>query len=141
LTITASGGNTYQWINCGTNALIAGATSSTLTVSANGSYAAIGMSADNCSDTSECVEINYVGLQDKSLSEVLVSPNPTNDLVVIAFDAAKAILIIRDAQGKLIRQSEIVSGEKVSLVNVETGVYFFELQSQEINAVLRVVKN
>jgi len=67
-------------------------------------------------------------------------PNPTNDVVTIRFEASDADLVVYDAQGKRIQTHKIVSGESISLVNVETGVYFFELTTEQGKTVKWVVK-
>jgi len=67
-------------------------------------------------------------------------PNPTNDLITIRFEAPKAELVIYDAQGKHIQSQNIQSGEVVSLGQLETGIYFFELTIGTGRTVKRVVK-
>lgn len=49
-------------------------------------------------------------------------------------------MIIYDTQGKLIQSKTIDSGEQISLKEVETGVYFFEVITEKGTAVKRVVK-
>ncbi len=140
-TITAGGIGSYQWINCSNNAEISGANSAVFAPTTNGSYAVIVDNGD-CSDTSNCVTINNVSLNEFNLFNLNIYPNPTNNLVTISFDGTEAELIIYDAQGKLIQnRSTIHSGEQVSLANVQTGVYFFELSTSEGKTVKRVVKN
>jgi uncharacterized delta-60 repeat protein len=67
-------------------------------------------------------------------------PNPTNDLVTIRFDFPKADLVMYDAQGKHIQTQTIISGDSISLSHLETGVYFFELITEQGKTVKRVVK-
>jgi hypothetical protein len=68
-------------------------------------------------------------------------PNPTNNEVTLTFDSKEAQVIIYDTQGKLIQTKIIHSGEQVSLKEVETGVYFFEVVTEKGTAVKRLVKN
>jgi uncharacterized delta-60 repeat protein len=67
-------------------------------------------------------------------------PNPTNNEVTLIFDSNEAQVVIYDTQGKLIQTKTIHSGEQVSLKEVETGVYFFEVNTEKGRAVKRVVK-
>jgi hypothetical protein len=67
-------------------------------------------------------------------------PNPTNNNVTLTFDSNEAQVHIYDTQGKLIQTKSIHSGEQVSLKEVETGVYFFEVITEKGSAVKRVVK-
>jgi 23S rRNA U2552 (ribose-2'-O)-methylase RlmE/FtsJ len=68
-------------------------------------------------------------------------PNPTNNEVTLTFDSNEAQVVIYDTQGKHIQTKSIHSGEQVSLKEVETGVYFFEVITEKGSAVKRVVKN
>ena len=82
-----------------------------------------------------------VGMEDE-LEQILVEvyPNPTNNEVTIAFESNEAQVIIYDTQGKLIQSKTIHSGEQISLKEVETGVYFFEVTTEKGRVVKRVVK-
>ena len=139
-TLTGSGGSPVQWINCVTNAAIAGATSATFSPVANGTYAII-VSNGSCTDTSNCVVVDYIGLDENTLINASISPNPATDEVQITFTGTSALLIIRDAQGKMIQTENIENGATISLVNLQTGVYFFELVTVQGKATKRVVKN
>jgi hypothetical protein len=85
--------------------------------------------------------VSSAGIEELNEWNVQLYPNPTNDLVTISFDGNSAELTVYDAQGKLIRTSNIHSGEQVSLREVETGVYFFQLTTEKGSVVKRVVKN
>jgi len=72
-------GAVYQWLDCEDNLnQIAGATSQIFAAQLNGSYAVL-ISLGDCSDTSECIDIKNVGLdQIASGNGVLIYPNPSN---------------------------------------------------------------
>ena len=139
-TLTGTGGNNFQWINCTTNTAIAGATSATYTPPVNGTYAVV-VTAGNCSDTSDCVVVNIIGLDENQTIEASIFPNPATEEVNITFTGSSATLIIRDAQGKMIQTQTIKNGCTISLATIQTGIYFFELITEQGKAVKRVVKN
>ncbi|MCC6702409.1 MAG: T9SS type A sorting domain-containing protein, partial [Fluviicola sp.] len=139
--LTAIGGSTFQWINCTTNQPINGASSATFTPTVNGTYAAIVGNGNTCDDTSNCITISTIGLSEISNISIELHPNPTNDFVRISFDSNEAQVHIYDTQGKLIQTKSIHSGEQISLKEVETGVYFFEVTTEKGRAVKRVVKD
>jgi hypothetical protein len=85
--------------------------------------------------------VSSAGISEDKIINVLLYPNPTNNLITIQFEGHNAQLTVLDTQGKLIKQSSIVSGEQISLKDVQTGVYFFELTTVNGNVVKRVVKN
>lgn len=139
-TITASTAASYQWINCSTNTPIAGATSGAYSPTANGTYAVIGYSAQQCADTSNCVLINYLDIAETQGVVWNIMPNPAGNQVMVTFNANSAKLIIRDVQGKPVSATCIHSGETVSLEELSAGVYFFELITPEGKTVKRVMK-
>ena len=139
-TITASAGASYQWINCATNTAIAGATTQTYTVTANGDYAVVVTNAGGCSDTSSCVTIDYIGLTEITDASIQVFPNPTNNDVTITMTAAEATVEVVDAQGKLLQAVTVGNGEKVTLSTYETGVYFLRIRTVNGSTLERVVK-
>ncbi len=139
--ITATGGTSFQWIDCSTNQEINGATSATFSPLVNGSYAAIVSNGNSCDDTTNCVEINTIGIKEMTNIYFELYPNPTMDIVHLLFEDSSGQLIIRDAQGKLLQSKEILSGEQVSLKSFETGVYFFELTTWKGTVIKKVVKD
>jgi hypothetical protein len=138
--MTASTGTSYQWINCATNTAIAGATSQTYTATVNGDYAVVVTNAGGCSDTSSCVNIDYIGLTENTDASIQVFPNPTNSDVTITMTATEATVEVVDAQGKLLQAVTVVSGEKVNLSSYETGVYFLRIRTVNGSTLERVVK-
>ena len=139
-TFTASAGTTYQWINCATNAPVAGATAQTFAPTANGSYSVV-VSNGTCSDTSNCVTINNVGIKENTISTISVHPNPTHDVVVVTMDAASAVVEVMDAQGKLVQTTSIKSGDPIDLGAYERGVYTLRIKTEAGTSIERIVKN
>lgn len=141
-TITASTGTSYQWIDCATNNPIAGATSQTYTATANGDYAVIVTNAGGCSDTSACVTIDYIGLDELSNAGIQIFPNPTSgDVFITMTTATEATIEVVDAKGKLLNTLKVMNGEKVSLASYEVGVYFLRIKTNSGSAIERIVKN
>lgn len=81
-TITATeNGATYQWIDCDSNKIINGATNQSYTTSINGTFAVI-ITKNGCSDTSECVNMNKVGINNlDAFSTISLYPNPASSVL------------------------------------------------------------
>jgi len=142
ISLQASGTGTYQWINCSNGQPIAGATSATFTATSNGSYAVI-VTNGSCSDTSGCVVISQVGLDENSSSfGVTLTPNPTQNDVKITFTGTNdASIVIYDAQGKAVMTADHVqSGEMLSTQAFERGVYMVHILTTSGNHTERLVK-
>lgn len=140
-TITASAGTSYQWVHCATGLPIAGATSQTYTATVNGNYAVVVTNASGCSDTSNCITIDNIGVEELADASIRVFPNPTNGDVFVTMSAENAAIEVLDAQGKLLQAITVANGEKVQLSAYETGVYFLRIRTENGQAIERIVKN
>jgi surface protein len=78
---TNTSGATYQWISCNPYQIISGATNQNYTATANGDYAVI-VTENGCTDTSACVTVMGIGLNENNNDEVIsIYPNPTKDKI------------------------------------------------------------
>lgn len=138
-------GATYQWVDCNNNfSPISGATGQTFTASNNGNYAVI-ITLNGCSDTSECVNLNEVGLIESTFgSQLEVFPNPTNGELTISFGEMQTSIeaTILDASGRIIEKIKAVDTKQVDvLLNGESGVYFLEVTNETgSNARVKLIK-
>lgn len=136
-------GGTYQWINCANSAPISGETNQSFTATTPGLYAVI-VSFNGCSDTSVCTLLADAGLSEKSLSNILISPNPNTGSFVLTGDLpTNGTILVYDVQGKLIKVDEILNNAShaMQMENVNKGVYFVQIQSERGTQMIRFVKN
>lgn len=128
-TITSNqNGATYQWLNCSTGLPIAGAGNQSFTASANGSYAVI-VTNGSCSDTSNCVAINGIGILENSIGIVLdIYPNPTNGMIQVKSSSDIKTVSITDAQGRTILHETVnQSLFQSDLSKQPNGIYFIRI--------------
>jgi hypothetical protein len=126
-TLTATGGDSYQWFNCATGAIIPGATNATFTPQETGLYGVIAYLGD-CSDSTEvCFEVSSVGLNEVSINRIQIYPNPTSGQFTIA-NANGSALMIYDVSGKLV-YNQLLNDEvsTINLSNFDAGVYVISL--------------
>ena len=139
--------NTIQevtdWSDCSTSQTIPGQQGqSTFTPTENGSYAAIMENTmTQCTDTSNCFTVGFVGIDEQSILDFQITPNPANDQVNVLFTGESARLTILDAQGKQVFSQIITSGTQIPLMTLESGVYLFRLETDHSTATQRVVKH
>jgi hypothetical protein len=144
-TLVASTGASYQWIDCATNTPITGATSATYTAQINGSYAVIVTNSSNCSATSSCVIVDYIGLEENTVS-FNVYPNPTTGAINIAIDQTTANydVTVEDMNGRAVANfGSLINGNGVyslDLSTVVTGVYFIKLKNELEEKTVRIIK-
>jgi len=131
-------GASYQWVNCNNNyAVIPGATAQSFTATANGNYAVI-ITLNNCSDTSQCVNVTGVAINEwKSIiSEISVYPNPNNGSFTI-FSPYRKNLYLTDVMGRKIKNIDFSNSDRVLINDLENGMYF--LKSEEYGLCIKVV--
>ena len=134
----------YQWIECPNNINIIGAINQTFTASENGIYAVV-ITKNNCSDTSDCVNITGVGIN-KILSEnkIQLYPNPaTNNIIVELNDLKDVNVTIVSVTGKEVFNSKNINQKKlkISTANFPKGIYFVKIESHNLQKVIKLIKN
>jgi hypothetical protein len=136
-------GSTYQWLNCPAMTVIAGATDQAYTALADGDYAVI-VSNNGCADTSDCLTVNSIGINENEFgSELAVYPNPTNGQFSIDmgsnYESVKVTMV--NLIGKVIMSNTY---NKSQILNIDleepAGVYLLMIESENKNAVVRLVK-
>jgi PKD repeat protein len=116
----------YQWLLCPSLTIIPGATSMEYTPPINGEYAVIVTLANGCSDTSDCILINDLGLEEQSDFATLF-PNPGNGSFGISSIGAKiSEIAIYDLTGR--KQDLIVQENQYSLVTNVNGLFFVHME-------------
>lgn len=133
----------FQWMDCTSGQPISGETGRTFAPSSPGSYAVI-ITEGNCTDTSECIDMNFVGLVNHDLQVFSYWPNPVRNTLTITYpDQFKnSSLTIHSMTGKVVfRANTGGNGNQDSFIlNIPSGLYIMELANQEgIKAFERLV--
>ena len=113
----------------------------TFTASSNGTYAVVVTYFGDCTDTSNCVIIDYLGADELSETEFEIYPNPTWDKVTVSMSMASANFVLFDENGKILQSHYIENGDIIDLSAYQTGVYFLRITTDNYNELKRVVKN
>jgi len=146
LSITANDANaTYQWLDCdNNNAVIPGATSQTYIATANGNYA-VEVTSNGCTDTSDCVSIDIVGINDlNEINVIQLFPNPTKSTATLVFEKqiTSGTVEVSDASGRLINTVTLHDKNEVSMeISGDAGIYFIRINDESNNSTtLRLIK-
>ncbi|HKR05931.1 MAG TPA: LamG-like jellyroll fold domain-containing protein [Bacteroidia bacterium] len=146
VTLTSNqAGATYQWLDCHIGlAIIPGATSQTYNPIFDGSYA-VAVTVNNCTDTSACYLVTGVGIsEDVNSAYLSVFPNPADKRLSIDLGKTQknVSILITDAKGREILNT-VYPEMKSSNFNTSVwrqGIYILKITSENMNAVVKVVK-
>ena len=141
-TLTSNENNAgYQWVDCNKNyQAISGETGRTFTPSANGTYAVI-VTSGACTDTSNCMEMNTIGLNKISRPNVVsIYPNPGSGIFELNI-SHDANVFIYNQLGELILETQYGAGKhKLNIAGHANGIYFMKVRTAENMDVIKLVK-
>jgi len=140
ITVVETGLN-YQWIDCADSSAIAGETGESFTAIVAGDYAVI-ITDGNCVDTSACVFVDVLSLEENEFKGVSVYPNPITDVLNISNENGKLVSMeMIDAKGSLIVAARIeTSSFIVNTGELVSGVYVLVLRTANDVKTFKVVK-
>ena len=129
--ITANqAGASYRWLDCdNANAVISGETAQTFTASVNGSYA-VEVTLNGCTDTSACVLISSVGINDIKTNNMSISPNPVKDYLFVNGIEQIVKATIYTINGSLV-QNINTQDNKINVSNLSQGMYILVVQTDK----------
>jgi len=133
LTAVASGA-TYQWVNCTDYSFISGATSKSYTATVNGNYAVI-VSQSGCKDTSNCMTVSGVGIDDLfNKAGLRIYPNPNQGIFNIVFDipiVSTSIEIYNSIGALVFSRTNLEKQNEFDLAGFAEGLYFIKLVKED----------
>jgi uncharacterized repeat protein (TIGR01451 family) len=147
---TTGSGSSYQWIDCGNNTAINGATNSTFQPTQSGSYA-VAVTYGNCIDTSACYTFSTVGLPSSITADVIFQTRYLSSSENILLHAEKlrgtnGQLRLMDLSGRIIYQQpthEITAGKlnlEIPVKGLNAGIYIVNLITEKDNISGKVIK-
>ncbi|MAC94392.1 MAG: hypothetical protein CMC96_02705 [Flavobacteriales bacterium] len=139
-----SAADSYQWYDCNTDTIITDSTRQSFAPQDSGYYAVI-ITKGYCSDTTDCVRIFPVGLNENRFQQtVRFYPNPTNGFVNIELPQKQQSIQVkvRNIHGQLVQEKKFVNQSNLQLqLKGKPGIYFIELVNEQgERANVKVVK-
>ncbi len=122
----------YRWINCATNTLVSGATSRSFTATANGSYAVIITTPNGCTDTSVCLTVSGVSVEENDWAAgIRIYPNPGNTLFIdLPENSATAQICVTDLSGRMyLNETLSVGNNELNTSELARGIYLLSIES------------
>ena len=130
-------GASYSWINCTSMDALPGETGQSFIATSNGDYAVV-ITTGNCSDTSDCITLNSVGIENiENESLINVFPNPSKGIFHLIAEE-NALIQVCSISGELIfSQYSTSSKNKIDLSNYSDGIYILKVAG---NGYIRNIK-
>lgn len=128
----------YQWIDCSDNQPIIGANLKSFTPTVNGNYAVI-ITENACSDTSDCIRVEFVGISMNTLQKSLVIyPNPSKGHINIKYNAdwkgGEVIVSSLNGQELFRKTLNNSAGTEQFQLNLAPGLYFIGVQKEKLSS-------
>ena len=137
-------GATYQWLDCNNNyAIISGATNQLFVASANGSYA-VEVTQNSCTDTSNCVTVSGVGIDELTNLNISVYPNPTTGNVTIELERVLPNITfqVKNVVGQTVETKTYTATNKIEFnLQGDNGIYFLIIENEHTNRVFKILKH
>lgn len=123
-------GATYRWLDCNNSyAVISGETAQTFSPTVNGNYA-VEITLNGCTDTSACVNLTTVGINNINKTNMSISPNPVRDYLFINGNEQVIKATIFTINGSLV-QTLNVENNKINVSNLSQGMYILVVQTDK----------
>ncbi len=117
----------YQWLLNG--AIIPGATGRNYTVTENGDYAVVTVTAAGCIDTSDLYKVRNVSISDLSIRDrIRIFPNPGHDNVLRIAAPMPVSAALYGIDGRLLKYSE--EGKRIDVEGVKPGIYLIRISDR-----------
>ena len=133
-------GGSYQWVNCDDSfSIIPDEIEQSYTPLADGYYAVI-INDGICVDTSECVSVRSLGIQNSLNSAISIYPNPSNNIVNIKTPNYNGNINVNiyDLTGRLVNS---VNQRIINIRPFQKGIYNLRIEYEDVKEVFRIIKN
>lgn len=132
----------YQWVDCNANyTAIPGATSQSFSPTVDGTYALIVNNSVCAEDTSACISIIGIGIDEMESISLHVSPNPFTSTVFVNGTFANSTIEISDISGKIVYiTSTNGTSATLDLDTLAPGTYFLKATSGQNIIVKKLIK-
>ena len=144
VTITSDeNGAGYVWIDCDNgNIPLPGEINQSFTATTNGNYAVI-ISKNGCSDTSNCVNISTIGVNENEVNnQILIYPNPSNGIVNIDLGEFQAESVtVYSSRGRIVYfEKEITDSTLQLTIDAPAGIYYIEIKGLDQNYRMKLTR-
>ncbi len=133
--------DSVQWHNCSPWNPIPAAQLQSFVPSSNGTYAVV-LFKNGCSDTSECLTVTGIGINNPLANVVRIYPNPSNGQfrADLGSHYERIQITVTDISGKSIAKHNFTSTQQLEfMLHEKPGIYFVQIEADGFRTVSRVI--
>lgn len=136
-------GAVYQWLDCTNNfSPIVGENNQSFIATNSGSYA-VEINVNGCTDTSRCVQIVGVGVEELKQQSYSIAPNPSKGITYLRkVDNSPLEITVTSIEGQLIIQNSWNDSGifPIDLSNESNGIYLIKIATGNTVELMKLVK-
>ena len=89
------------------------------------------------------IKVEVTSVMENNVADIAMYPNPVKDELILATEAKIEEIAIYDIYGRAVRQQvNMTTGQQViDVADLETGIYFINIKTNNGNIVKRLIKN
>lgn len=130
----------YQWVECPSLTLIPNANDMLFTATSNGAYAVIVTSPQGCTDTSACVNITGLGIDEELNVGVELHPMPfSSDLTISGLGEEPVAMTVFSLDGRVVYFDPKATNGTIAL-NIPSGQYILSVASTSGTIARRIIR-
>ena len=92
-----------------------------------------------CEDTSACQAIFDVGLDNPSMGQIKIYPNPTHNMITIEYEGTFEFEIL-NMLGEVVLEGKGKNKKEVKLSSFEAGTYLVRINDEEYQETIHLTK-
>lgn len=124
---------TYTWIDCATDSVIKTDTINLFYAAEFGNYK-VAIEYNDCPDTSACMEVNYIHLEQSDFPQLRYYPNPTSGQLTIDFGSKQfeGQIFLFNITGQVISQFTSTDSSEIQInIPGPAGLYLVQIRSHD----------
>lgn len=137
LTVNSNKGKQYKWYKNGV--LISGKTAQNLVVTSSGNYHAVMIDSNGCTNYTDTLNMQVVGLVEANTIDLNIYPNPANEVIYFVGDNAVNEVSFYNTSGVLVKQVTENNMQSCIIKDLAGGLYMVKFATKHGYAVKRML--
>jgi hypothetical protein len=137
LAVNSNKGKQYKWYKNGI--LLNGKTAQNLVVTSSGNYHAVMIDSNGCTNYTDTLNMQVVGLDEANTIDLNIYPNPSNEVIYFVGDNAINEVSFYNTSGVLVKQVIENNMQSCIIKDIANGLYMVKIATKQGSAVKRML--